>query len=407
MVLAGDRELNWKARRCKPVTALPAVIVRTPAMISTAFAVDEGGYFCYPKLLCEVAEEFFYPADKEGDKMKFFLTTIAAIAVFFLSCAAPAQQIAPSSQPPSTTPPEAVQPEKTAQQSAQDAEVAIAFPIVVTDDLGRKVTVKSLPHRIISLAPSNTEILFALGLDDSIVGVTDYCDYPEAAKRKSRVAGYSSPDLERLISLEPDFIVGESIHEKTVLPALERLGMTVFITEAFTIDNILNDITVLGKATGKSQRASQLVATMNSQIDNITSKTMNLDAKQRLRVLYVNWHDPIWTIGTNTYINDVISKAGGTNIYASDFEKSRAVSLESVIIKNPQVILVSGMGTTGDTVYNGIKDEVRLYSVDAAKNNRIYKFSDANLIERPGPRIVDGLTEVAKMIHPELFGELK
>ncbi|MCX6005815.1 MAG: cobalamin-binding protein [Chloroflexi bacterium] len=306
----------------------------------------------------------------------------------------------------STQAPAVTQPQES-KSGPSDVDVLPEYPLTVIDDLGRKVTINKQPQRIVSLAPSNTEILFALGLDDKIIGVTDYCDYPEAAKTKTRVAGYSTPDLERLVSLQPDLVVAESIQEKTVLPALVRLGMTVFVAEATTLDSILNHISILGKITGKTGAASRLLDTMNSKINSIVSKTQNLSPAQRPRVLYVNWHDPIWTMGRNTFINDVINKSGGNNIYEADFEKARSVSLESVITKNPQVIFVSGMGTSGDAVLNGIKDEVRLYSVEAVKNNRIYKISNANLIERPGPRIVDGLIEVSKMIHPEIFRELK
>ncbi|MGD0854974.1 MAG: cobalamin-binding protein [Dehalococcoidia bacterium] len=334
---------------------------------------------------------------------------LLALATACVNATTPAANINTPSQSgnaSSTQAPVVQQPqESTSVQSG--ADVLPNYPITVTDDLGRKVTINKLPQRIVSLAPSNTEILFALGLDDRIIGVTDYCDYPDAAKTKTRIAGYSTPDLEKLVSLQPDLVVAESIQEHTVLPALEKLGMTVFVTEAFTIDTILNDISVIGKITGKTASASRVLDTMNSKINSITSKTQNLSSAQRPRVLYANWASPIWTMGRNTYVDDVINKAGGINIYAADFEKSRSVSLESVITKNPQVIFVSGMGTTGDTVYNGIKKEDRLSTVDAALNNRIYKISDANLIERPGPRIVDGLAEVAKMIHPEIFGEPK
>jgi len=277
------------------------------------------------------------------------------------------------------------------------------YPITVEDGLGRKITINRLPVRIISLAPSNTEILFALNLGDSIIGVTDYCDYPEAAANKTRVAGYSTPDLEKLVSMQPDLIVAESIHEKTVLPALERLGFTVYVSAAYKIETILNDISMLGRITGQTSQANKLIAGMNMKINGVVNKTYGLSDKARPRVLYLNWNNPMWTMGANTYINDIINKAGGVNIYEKDFEKSRAVSLESIITKNPQVIFISGMGTTGDVVYKAVKDEVRLYAVEASINNHIYKIGDANLIERPGPRIVDGLIEVAKMIHPELF----
>jgi iron complex transport system substrate-binding protein len=112
-------------------------------------------------------------------------------------------------------------------------------------------------------------------------------------------------------------------------------------------------------------------------------------------------------MGRETFINDLIQKAGGVNIFADDFEKSRVVSLEAIIQKNPQVILVSRMSTTGDLIYNNIRKETRLAGVDAMSNNRIYEISDANLVERPGPRIVDGLEEVAKLLHPEIFGTVK
>jgi iron complex transport system substrate-binding protein len=311
---------------------------------------------------------------------------------------APPKETKPPASPPIETKPPAV--------SQPEPEVLPSFPLTVTDDLGRKVTIAKLPQRIISLAPSNTEILFALGLGDKIVGVTDYCDYPEAAKTKPRVAGYSTPNIEKLISTEPDLVLAESIHEKTVLPALERLGLAVIITKATSIDTVLHEISLIGQVNGKSKAATKLVDSMTQRINTITNKTNALNPEQRLRVLYAVWHDPIWTMGSETFSTDLITMAGGTNIFANDFKESRVVSLESVITKNPQVILVSGMGTSGDLIYNGIKNESRLNSVDALVNKRLYKISDANLVERPGPRIVDGLEEVAKLIHPEIFGAL-
>ena len=109
-------------------------------------------------------------------------------------------------------------------------------------------------------------------------------------------------------------------------------------------------------------------------------------------------------MGSNTFTDDLIGQAGGINAFAADFEKSRVVSLESVVNKNPQVIIVSAMATSADMILNSIKKETRLVTVDAIKNNRIYKISDSNIIERPGPRIVEGLEEMAKLIHPEIFG---
>ncbi len=331
-----------------------------------------------------------------------FLTLLAIVGlVFSVACATPPPtQETPPSPPPITEgkPPEKVKPEP---------EELPSFPLTIVDDLGRTVTIERLPQRIVSLAPSNTEILFAVGLEDRLVGTTDYCDYPEAAKAKPRVAGYLTPDREKVISLEPDLVIAESIHEKMVLPALEKLGLTVIVMSAESIDTVLKDIALIGQINGKSRAASQLINNLTNRIEAVTAKTKDLPAEKRPRVLYVCWHDPIWTMGRKTFIADLIWKAGGVNIFADDFEKSRVVSLEAVVARNPQVIIVSGMGTSGNLIYNSIMKETRLAGIDAIVNNQVYRISDANLIERPGPRIVDGLEEVAKFIHPEIFGTAK
>lgn len=327
-----------------------------------------------------------------------FLVLSALVGlVFSFACASPPPSTEPISPPAQTEtkPPEEVRPE---------AEEITNFPLTVTDDLGRIVTIEKLPKRIVSLAPSNTEILFALGLEDEIVGTTDYCDYPEAAKSKPRVAGYVNPDLEKMVSQQPDLIIAEAIHENTVLPALEKLDLTVIVTSATSLDVVMDDIKLIGEITGKSRAAAKLVDDLTERIQAVATKTAGLSPEQRTRVLYAIWYDPIWTMGSGTFVDDLICNAGGSNIFSKDFEKSHVVSLETIITKNPQVIIVSGMGTTGDLIYNNIMKESRLGGVDAMRDDRIYKISDANFIERPGPRIVDGLEEVAKFIHPEIFG---
>ena len=265
------------------------------------------------------------------------------------------------------------------------------------------MTIEKLPQRIISLAPSNTEILFALGLGDKVVGVTQYCDYPEEAKSKPRVAGYSTPALEKVVSLEPDLILAEAIHEKTVLPALEKQELTVIVTSAKSINTVLEDITLVGQIMGRSKAAARLVDDLSDRIEAVANKTKDLAPTERLRVLHVIWHDPIWTMGSETFVDDMIQKAGGVNIFADEFKKSRVVSMEAVVDRNPQVILVSGMGTTQNLIYNSIKGDSRLSGVDAVVNGHVYQI-DGDLVERSGPRIVDGLELVAKLIHPEIFG---
>ena len=187
------------------------------------------------------------------------------------ACVAPTPPSEVTPAPPfEEKPPEKVTPPSPAEEKLPEEvkpEELPSFPLTIVDDLGREVKIENLPQRIISLAPSNTEILFALGLEDRIVGVTQYCNYPEAAKAKPRVAGYSTPDIERVISLEPDLILAESIHEKTVLPALESIGLKAIVMSARSLDTVLRDITLVGQIMGKSKAASKLVSDLNDRIE--------------------------------------------------------------------------------------------------------------------------------------------
>jgi iron complex transport system substrate-binding protein len=268
--------------------------------------------------------------------------------------------------------------------------------------LGRKVTIDKIPKRIVSLAPSNTEVLFALGLDDRIVGVTEYCNYPEAAKTKAKVGGFSTVDIEKVVSLEPDLVLATHIHAKTVIPALEKLGLTVAALTPSSLDEVLSSITLVGEVTGQDEQASQLVNNLRTRIENVTDKTRHLSTVQRPRVLYITWHDPLMTAGAGTLADSVIANAGGENI-AHDISGDKTIALETVIYRNPQVIIASvGMGAGEDLPWQYVRTEPRLKSTQALLNGRVYKI-DGDLIHRPGPRIVEALEQMAQFIHPELF----
>lgn len=276
----------------------------------------------------------------------------------------------------------------------------------IVDNLGRTVTINAVPQRIVSLAPSNTEILFALGLEDKVVGVTEYCNYPEEAKTKPKVGGFSTVDIEKVVSLKPDLVLATQIHSKTIIPALENLGITVVALTPGSLNEVLDSITLVGKITGQDKEASELVRSLSARINEITDKTQKLSPDQRPRVFYVTWHDPLMTAGAGTLSNDVISQAGGQNI-ASDITGNKTIDLETVINRDPEVIIVSvGMGTGEDLPWQYIKSESRLSNTQALLNSRVYKI-DGDLIHRPGPRIVDALEHMAQFIHPELFEQNK
>ena len=282
-----------------------------------------------------------------------------------------------------------------------------ALPGTFIDGLGRTVNIEEVPETIISLAPSNTEILYALGLEDKVVGVTTFCDYPEAAQDKPKIGGFSTVDIERVVEIQPDLILAANKHKDEVIPALERLGLTVFALDPKTLDELLEAITLVGRCTGSEDEASLLVAEMSNRIEAVTEETDNLPLAQRLRVFYVTWHDPLMTVGSGALHNELIQQAGGTNIFQDLTENYPKISLEAVIEANPQVIIAGvGMGTGEDLPFEFASTESRLEDVDARINNRVYAITN-DLVSRSGPRTVDALEQLAKMIHPEIFGEVE
>ena len=271
----------------------------------------------------------------------------------------------------------------------------------VTDDLGRSVAIKNIPRRIISLSPSNTEIVYALGLEERLIGVTSYCNYPPSVKSKPVVSEYSVVDVEKIVSLQPDLILADSIHKATVIPALERLNIPVLAINPADLEETFRGIEMIGRVTGKGQVAEDLVSSLKKRVDSVTGKTAGLTAPERPRTFFLTWHDPLWTAGSGTLVNDLILLAGGANI-ASALDGHRQMELESVVQSNPQVILVlSSMGEQ-NTSLEYIKNEPRFQATEALKKGRVYPV-DADIFGRATPRSVDGLEELARLIHPELF----
>lgn len=273
------------------------------------------------------------------------------------------------------------------------------FPLTVTDDLGREVTIEKIPQRIISLSPSNTEILFALGLGDKVVGVTNFCNYPPEAKKKEKIGGYSNPSLEKIIDLKPDLILASFGNPGKLIDQLQNLKLTVVGLNPKTIEDIFGSIELVGKITGEEEKASKLVKNLREKMERVTFITKNLTLKQKPRVLYIVWYKPLWTAGSGTFIDELIQKAGGVNI-AGDLSGWPKISLEVVIKKNPQIIIVGEGHPRG--LIKKVKAESTLSGTDAFKNNKIFTI-DADVVSRTGPRIIDALEKMAKIIHPWLF----
>jgi iron complex transport system substrate-binding protein len=265
----------------------------------------------------------------------------------------------------------------------------------VVDDLGRLVAINGTPQRIVSLAPSNTEILFALGLGEKVVGVTDWCDYPPEALDKEKVGSFDTPDTEKIVALTPDLILVAYGTTMDVINSLIESGLTVFGIKTTDLDDVLNDIRTVGNITGKKAEANALTSEMESRIQAVTDETSELE--ERPRVFYIVWHDPLWTAGSETFIHELIEKGGGVNI-CQNITGYTTISIEEVVARNPEVII------TSEWSFEWAQNVTSLNSTDARQNGRIYQ-GDDDLVQRPGPRLVDGLEWFAYFIHPEIFEE--
>lgn len=283
--------------------------------------------------------------------------------------------------------------------------------ISVIDDEGYTTNLTSVPQRIISLAPSNTQILFAVGVGEKVVGVTDYDHYPynfsawiEAGNMTS-IGGFSTPNKETIASLNPDLILATPVNDPDVV-TLRNLGYNVLVLNPNDVNGILKDITMVGKATGADQNAATLVNSLNSQISAIEAKIADANLPKP-KVYYEVWTPPLMSAGGTSFINDVLVKAGGINIFGDESQQYPVISSETIVQKNPDVILLpSQMANTGEAPFYGTIDDVKARpgwsSISAIQNDRVIIVS-GDLFAEAGPRIGDQIAAAAKAFYPELF----
>ncbi|MFV9629644.1 MAG: ABC transporter substrate-binding protein [Methanosarcinales archaeon] len=277
---------------------------------------------------------------------------------------------------------------------------AQAYPITVSDNFGSEVIIKESPQRIVSLSPCNTEILFAVGAGDQVVGGTTYDTYPPEAVNLSKIGGFSTVDIEAVVNLTPDLVLAEYGNGEETVNALMNLNLTVVSLNPKTLDDILDNILLVGKITGNDESSLLLTTDMKQKIENIGAQTKDIPDSNKPTVLYIVWHDPMYAAGTGSYPNDLLTIAGGMNIV--DEEGWPIIDLEQIIDRNPEIIICSGMGSGSYTIMEAITENEVLSTVDAIKNNKVYPISDPDVMELAGPRIVEGLTELYGYIEPEI-----
>lgn len=252
--------------------------------------------------------------------------------------------------------------------------------------------------RIISLAPSTTEILFALGLDDEILGVSLFCNYPPKARTKEKVGTFSQPNIEKILSLRPDFIFCTGLEQKPAIAQLRQLNLKVCVSDPANLKELFVSIKEIGVLTKREKEAEGLIRKMQEEIKEISSEVQFIPQEKRPKVFVEIWHEPLMTIGKGTFIDELITLAGGLNIAYDTRNPYGYFSAEQVIKRNPDCIILGYMSK--EKPLKTFKKRLGWTKISAVQNNRIYSDINPDLFLRAGPRLTEGLKEIYQRLYP-------
>jgi iron complex transport system substrate-binding protein len=275
--------------------------------------------------------------------------------------------------------------------------------MTIVDGLGHKMTIAAAPARIISLAPSNTEILFAVGAGNLVVGVTKYCDYPVEAQQLPQIGGFSakSISIETIVALKPDLVLANSSGQDSVITALEQAHIKVIAVKAASFEDVYANLQMVGAITGHAAEATAVVDEMKARVAAITEKIAAIPQNQPPTVFWEVFDEPLMTAGPGTFVSQMIVIAGGVNLFADLSEDYPQVSAEEIIKRNPAFIL--GPDSHGDKlIAEQLATRPGWDQIDAVKNGRVF-LVDGNTSSRSGPRLVDALESIAKVLYPNVF----
>ena len=273
---------------------------------------------------------------------------------------------------------------------------ALAHARPITDLLGRRVDVPDAPQRVVSMAPSITEIIYAVDRQDLLVGVTRYSDYPPAALDLPRIGSYVHLDLERIVSLKPDLCIAtRDGNPKVVIDRLAALGIAVFALDPRNLETVMDTVRSIGDLLDAREEAKDLIGQMQGRIDAVHHRLRGID--ERPGVFFQIGISPIVSAGTSTFIHELITAAGGKNLAAGPVPYPR-FSREQVLALKPDVIIITSMAR--HAVFETVRAEWQRWpDMPAVKSGRIH-LQESNIFDRPTPRLVDGLEQLAELIHP-------
>ena len=284
----------------------------------------------------------------------------------------------------------------TSSSASPSASTAAGGPITVTDSAGNTVTLQQPAKRIVSLAPANTEIAYAVGAGSKMVAGTTYDDYPAAAKSLPKAGDFSNPSVEKIASFNPDLVLITGGVQAPLRAKLVKLGMNVYVIDPTTYAGVMTDIANVGKLAGTSAEAQKVVDSMKQAQADVQAK---VGAAAKKSVFVEIYSKPLMTAGTGTFVSDMVGKAGGTNLGDSAGAGFPNFSSEVLLKDDPAVYIADSgsMSKPGD-----LSTRPGFSALTAVKDGHVYVIQD-DLIARPGPRLALGLQQLAKMIHPEAY----
>lgn len=313
---------------------------------------------------------------------------IPALAPLLLILAVACQSASPSSSP--------------SPQPASPQSLAAAYPLTLTDDAGREVVVPAEPQRVVSLAPSNTEIVCAVDACDRLTGVTDFDDFPPEVADVPDVVIGAVVDVELVVAADPDLVLaaGNELTPSAVITELADLGYPVLVLYPESIDEVIHDIRLVGDALNRGTQASQLAVDMNARISAVMEAVAGADRPRTFYEVAV-FEGTIYTAGESSFLADLVTLAGGDPVTGDPLTTS--ISLEDLVAADPELILLGDAPYDPSVTPDSLAARPGWGALSAVQTGRVEPMLDDPLITRPGPRIVDGLEALARAIHPDRF----
>ena len=283
---------------------------------------------------------------------------------------------------------------------SEEAAAADTYPQTLTDSFGHSLTIPHRPIRIVSTAPSNTEVLFAIGAGPQVVGVTTYCNYPPEAGKCDKVGGFTpkSISIERIVSLRPDLVLTTGRLQQSLSEELRKLEYPTLSYDAKNLEDVIGNIRSIGQACGRSKEADALASELHQRLLRVQERYATLTAVDRPRVLLLLSEDMLMTAGPKTFAGQMLELAGGRNVFADVGQQFPRVSEEEIIKRNPSAVVLWAMGN-GAPPKNQLGKRPGWDQIDAFRNQRILAIDD-DLLSRAGPRLFDGLEKMADLLHP-------